>query len=673
MMVVHFKAIEDTFLTMEQRYGIKLTDGLESFLVLVFNRIFVDQRLRERNPDSPCADIPFREEIFTDACKEIFPVYREGALEKECRERGIAFLEETERTFHKIREQLDREAQEDTVGAECQIRAESRVGLTRYRVDMPREELIRRGKWRFLQMALREWDSDEEEVLYCAERIFRWDAINPGIAGENIYFYTVEAVDAEGSCIDLGWSNLNVCAEVYDAFLREIFESYGRVGFSGGEYVLRIKASLACGAMAEELTERRDELLFHRKAHYPDVRAVYYSLMADCLGEARMRIDYSVKDAGEGVEELLVTGPHCLYDAEQELSGLAGEEDPDAGLQGHPYLNRKPHNWIAEGQTITYEEYKKLIDLIEEKYPVTLQWGDEEEHMKKAESDPILHPMGKSFMETVWCHTVARTPYEYRELYGPLERRMVYDAAQAVYHYFDNGRLEEYCRENDFSLPEIFRQELGIPEEKLSSFHVNHEELVRDGRKEMMDMIREWRHGQSMDLEDEFYLTNFFLMTSVPIEQLITTEVIDYYVMEPVVYGEDRWYDPDFHRLYIPKFTYDGLMRTFFEELVGYRMSGDRYHLTISQEGMEFLLEKRISREIRGAKYICGHPECEGEEYDWYKTIWLLWEEFVNYVKTVYQAYGAGRPELALYGPFHLPEEKLPLRYRQFLLDCWNP
>ncbi|MDE6712144.1 MAG: hypothetical protein K2K20_00185 [Lachnospiraceae bacterium] len=67
---------------------------------------------------------------------------------------------------------------------------------------------------------------------------------------------------------------------------------------------------------------------------------------------------------------------------------------------------------------------------------------------------------------------------------------------------------------------------------------------------------------------------------------------------------------------------------------------------------MEIIMEKRISREIRCAKSICSHPECEGEMYTWYKLVWQPWETFVSYVKTVYRAYGAGRPEMALYGPF---------------------
>lgn len=657
-MIVHFKAIEDTFLMMEQCYGLKLTDGLESFLVSVFNRIIEDQRLWEINRDNPCEDIPFREEIFTDACKEMFSVYREGALEKECQKREIAFLEETKENFHKIRARLDREAQDGTEDVERQINEEYRMGMTPYRIDAeyrmgmtpyqgdaPREELIRRGKWRFLQMAMREWNDDTEGHFYVVDRMFKWNTVNLANA-----YYTVEAVGAEGNPVDLEtWRYVG--AEVYDAFLREIFESYGSVEFSGGKYVLRIKSSLACGAMAEEIKERETDLLPNRLNM--DVRVVYCHMMAMGLGKVGGLL-YRLKCVEDEAEELVVTGSYRLHE----------EKLPD--------LNSKPHDMTSEEQTITYEEYKNLITRIEEKYPLTLQRGDEEEHMKLLEEKRRMDPMGKSFMETVWCLAILRTPNEYRNIYGPLERRIIYDVAQMVCYYYDKGKLEAYCKENDLSLQEIFRQELGIPEERLLTLRVNHEELVRDGKKEMLDQIKTFLHGWTMDREDEFYLVNFILMTSLQIEELITTEKIDYYVMEPIVYGKDRWYNPDFHRLYIPKFTYDGLMRTAFEEIVGYRISGDRYHLTISQEEMEIIMEKRISREIHYAKSICSHPECEGEMYAWYKLVWQLWEAFVNYVKTVYQAYGAGRPEMALYGPFYLPQEKLPLRYKQFLMDCWK-
>ncbi|MDE6687150.1 MAG: hypothetical protein K2K17_07530, partial [Lachnospiraceae bacterium] len=123
MTIVHFKAIEDTLLSMEERYDIKLTDGLDSFLVLVFNRIFEDQRVGDNDPDFHFEEIPFRKVIFMDACKDVFPVYQDGALERECQRRNIPFLEEVDRTFQKIRERLDREAQEDTGSAEDQIMA----------------------------------------------------------------------------------------------------------------------------------------------------------------------------------------------------------------------------------------------------------------------------------------------------------------------------------------------------------------------------------------------------------------------------------------------------------------------------------------------------------------------------------------------------------------------
>lgn len=286
-MIVHFKAIEDTLLSMEERYDIKLTDGLESFLVLVCNRIFEDQRIKASDPNFPFAKIPFRKVIFMDACKEVFPVYQDGALERECQRRNIPFLEEVDRTFQKIRERLDREAQEDTEGAEDRIIAEYRMGLTRYQMDVSREELIRRGKWRLMQISLREWDDDDEGIFYCSERMFLKGMVFSDYAKIDDFFYVIEPSRAEWDDDERESHWMYIRAEVYDGFIREIFEPYGKVEFYGEKYVLRITGAQACSAASADIEERWSDLVCRKESKYPDVRAVYYNLMRDCLNTVK--------------------------------------------------------------------------------------------------------------------------------------------------------------------------------------------------------------------------------------------------------------------------------------------------------------------------------------------------------------------------------------------------
>lgn len=678
MMTIHFKAIEDTLLSMEERYDIKLTDGLESFLVLVCNRIFEDQRIRVSDPNSPFAKIPFRKVIFMDACKEVFPVYQDGALERECQRRNIPFLEEVDRTFQKIRERLDREAQEDTEGAEDRIIAEYRMGLTRYQMDVSREELIRRGKWRLMQISLREWDNDDEGIFYCSERMFLKEMVFSDYAEKNDFFYVIEPSRAEWDDDERESHWMYIRAEVYDGFIREIFEPYGKVEFYEEKYVLRITGAQACSAAAADIEKRWSDLVCRKEPNYPDVRAVYYSLMRDCLNTVKGVFYWLNKAEKEVTVEVTVYGACCPWEEMLEDWQFMEEAEADAGsneekphAEGHPYLNRLPRDMDADGQGITYEEYGELISRIEEEYALTLHWGDEEEHMKLLEEEHMLHPMGKSFMETVWCHTIMHTPdEEYQSIYGMLDRRILLDMVRMVYPSYENGRLKETCEEDGIDLPEIFRSQLKVEEPPMSSLYINHEELIQNGRKLLRKEIQDWCSGCPTDPETEFYLANYALLTDAPIEEDFPNDNMNYYVVEPILYLKDDPHRRAGHRLYLVDYTYDALMRGIFEETLGYRMSGDKYHLTITEKEMELLIEKRIKKEIQGAKHFCDDPQCGEEEYAWYETVRCVWMKFIEFVQKVYQDYGAGRPEIVLYGPYDLKKEGIPPTYREFLLDC---
>lgn len=654
MMVVHFKAIEDTLLSMEERYDIKLTDGLDSFLVLVCNRIFEDQRIKVSDPNSPFAKIPFRKVIFMDACKEVFPVYQDGALERECQRRNIPFLEEVDRTFQKLRERLDWEAQEDTEGAEDRIMAEYRMGLTRYQMDVSREELIRRGKWRLMQISLREWDNDDEGIFYCSERMFLKGMVFSDYAEKNDFFYVIEPSRAEWDDDERESHWMYIRAEVYDGFIREIFEPYGKVEFYEEKYVLRITGAQACSAASADIEERWSDLVCRKEPKYPDVRAVYYSLMQDCLNTVKGVFYWLNKAEKEETVEVTVYGACCPWEEMLEDWQLMEEAEAD-----------------ADGQGITYEEYKELISRIEEEYALTLHRGDEEEHMKLLEKERMLHPMGKSFMETVWCHTIMHTPdQEYQSIYGMLDRRLLLDMVRMVYPSYENGRLEENCEEDGIDLPEIFRSLLKVEEPPMSSLYINHEELIQNGRKLLRKEIQDWCSGCPTDPETEFYLANYALLTDAPIEENFPNDNMNYYVVEPILYLKDDPHRRAGHRLYLVDYTYDALMRGIFEETLGYRMSGDKYHLTITEKEMELLIEKRIKKEIQGAKYFCHDPQCGEEEYAWYETVRCVWMKFIEFVQKVYRDYGAGRPEIVLYGPYDLKKEGIPPTYRDFLLDC---
>lgn len=173
-----------------------------------------------------------------------------------------------------------------------------------------------------------------------------------------------------------------------------------------------------------------------------------------------------------------------------------------------------------------------------------------------------------------------------------------------------------------------------------------------------------------MDEETKFYLANYGLMTSAPITKDFVDDTINYYVVEPVSYTKDDGERHPAHRLYLMDCTYDALMREIFEELIGFRMSGDKYHLTISVEEMEFLMEKRILWEIRGAERLSSSTNCSEEEAAWYEAIRQVWLKFIDFVQKVYLDYGAVRPEIAVYGPYNLQKEGIPPTYREFLLDC---
>ncbi len=653
MMIVHFKAIEDTLLSMEERYDIKLTDGLDSFLVLVCNRIFKDRRIDVRDPDSPFKKIPFRKVIFMDACKEVFPVYQDGALERECQRRNIPFIEEVDRTFQKIRERLDREAQEDTDSAEARIMAEYRIGLTRYQIDVPREELIRRGKWRLMQISLREWDNDDEGIFYCSDRMFRHSIVLPDCQEKDVFFYMMEPARAEWDDDERKSNRLYIRAEVYDAFIREIFEPYGKVEFCKGKYALRITGAQACAAASEEIEKRWGDLVYRKEPKYPDVRAVYYSLMQDCLNKVKGVFYWLNQAPKEEPVELSVVGAYCLR---EELP------EDDCTMEGEK---------ADIGRGITYEEYEELISRIEEEYVLTLRRGDEEEHMELLEKNNELHPMDKSFMETVWCHALMNTSVEeYQSIYGMLDRGLLLDMVRMIYPSYENGRLEKHCEEDGIDLPEIFQRLLKVEEPKLSRLHFNHEELKRSGQKRLKKEIQDWCCGGPMDEETKFYLANYGLMTSAPITKDFVDDTINYYVVEPVSYTKDDGERHPAHRLYLMDCTYDALMREIFEELIGFRMSGDKYHLTISVEEMEFLMEKRILWEIRGAERLSSSTNCSEEEAAWYEAIRQVWLKFIDFVQKVYLDYGAVRPEIAVYGPYNLQKEGIPPTYREFLLDC---
>lgn len=654
MMVVHFKAIEDTLLSMEERYDIKLTDGLDSFLVLVCNRIFEDQRIKVSDPHSPFAKIPFRKVIFMDACKEVFPVYQDGALERECQRRNIPFLEEVDRTFQKVRERLDREAQEDTEGAEDRIIAEYRMGSPRYQMDVSREELVRRGKWRLMQISLREWDDDDEGIFYCSERMFLKGMVFSDDAEKDDFFYVIEPSRAEWDDDERESHWLYIRAEVYDGLIREIFEPYGKVEFYEEKYVLRITGAQACSAASADIEKRWSDLVCRKEPNYPDVRAVYYSLMRDCLNTVKGIFYWLNKAEKEETVEVTVYGACCPWEETPEDWQFMEEEEAD-----------------ADGQGITYEEYKELISRIEEEYALTLHRGDEEEHMKLMEDENKVQLIGKSFMETVWCHTIMHTPEgEYHSIYGTLDRRLLLDMVRMVYPSYENGRLEENCEEDGIDLPEIFRSLLKVEEPPMSSLYINHEELIQNGEKLLRKEIQDWCSGCPADPETEFYLANYALLTDAPIGEYFPEDNMNYYVVEPILYLKDDPHRRAGHRLYLVDYTYDALMRGIFEETLGYRMSGNKYHLTITEKEMELLIEKRIKKEIQGAKYFCHDPQCGEEEYAWYETVRCVWMKFIEFVQKVYRDYGAGRPEIVLYGPYDLKKEGIPPTYREFLLDC---
>lgn len=676
MMAVHFKAIEDTILEMERKYKIPLTDGLDSFLVKVYNRIFADQRLREYEPESKPfrLESPFRNEVFTDACREEFPVYQGGALKKECQKRNIPFLEEIESVFQETRERIDGETPE---GIEGRIRPEYRKGLTPYRADMPREELIRRGRWRFLQMALREWDNDEEGILYFVDRVCLWGYVRRENVEEGVFFYAIEPVREGWDAAKRKDKGKYIRAEIYDAFLREILEPYGEVDFQRGKYVLKIKGALAYGALQEEIVRRRETLLRGERAKYPDIRAVYDSIMESCLGEVEGILYQMSGLEREETEFLAVYGAYCLSEEDPEdncpIDTEAAEHDiqESVRVEGHPYLSRNPRNMENDGQGITYQEYKELIALIEEQYSVTLHRGDEDEHMALLEEDHMLHPVDKSFMEMVWCHTIMNMPEkEFQSSYGPMDRRILLDMVKVIYPVYEKGTLKEECEDDGVDLPEIFRCLLKVEEPKMSRLYVNHDDLVKKGREALRREIHEWCGDYPVDAETEFYMTNYGLMTSAPINVDFPRETDKYYVMEPILYTKQEGEERPEHRLYLMECTYDALMREIFEDITGYRMSGDKYHLTISKEEMGFLIEQRIRLEIQGAKMFCDNPELEEGEREWYGTIRRIWERFIDFIRSVYRDYGAARPEMALYGPYNLKQEGIPPTYREFLLEC---
>ncbi len=556
--------------------------------------------------------------------------------------------------------------------------AEYRMGLTRYQIDASREELIRRGKWRLMQISLREWDNDDEGIFYCSDRMFRHSIVLPDRQEKDVFFYVMEPARAEWDDDERKSNRLYIRAEVYDAFIREIFEPYGKVEFCKGKYVLRITGTQACAAASEEIEERWGDLACRKEPKYPDVRAVYYSLVQDCLNKVKGVFYWLNQAPKEETVELSVVGAYCLReelpDADCTMEGekaYAGSGEEKPRTEGNPCLNRESLDMTVDGRGITYEEYEEIISRIEEEYALTLRRGDEEEHMELLEKDNKLHPMGKSFMETVWCHALMNTPVEeYQSIYGMLDRGLLLDMVRMIYPSYENGRLEKHCEEDGIDLPEIFQHLLKVEEPKLSRLHFNHKELKQSGQKRLKKEIQDWCCGGPMDEETKFYLANYGLMTSAPITEDFVDDTINYYVVEPVLYTKDDGERHPAHRLYLMDCTYDALIREIFEELIGFRMSGDKYHLTISVEEMEFLMEKRILWEIRGAERLSSSPRCSEEEAVWYETIRQVWLKFIDFVQKVYLDYGTIRPEIAVYGPYNLQKEGIPPTYREFLLDC---
>lgn len=311
MMEIPYKAIEDAFLSMEKTYDLHLAEGMDSYLVRVFDRIFQDKRTEELDEKKLLAD--FREEIFTDALQDTFAAYREGALEQECREKGIDFLAEMKKAFLKAWKNI----REENVEIEEDIKPDYRLGLTAYQADAPREKLIRQGKWRIQQWAVRNFDSDEEGIFYFGQRM----CVNGSVRSENMVehldYYVMEiAVAGKDTVYEPALHRLYVRAEVYDGLFREIMEVYGKVGSIDGKYLLEIPAKAAFGQMKEAFVNKCDDCdrkERNREFTYLSVQYAQNQIVKQLSEEVISLLNQMIYGYGKDTEgDFVVYGPYCL-------------------------------------------------------------------------------------------------------------------------------------------------------------------------------------------------------------------------------------------------------------------------------------------------------------------------------------------------------------------------
>lgn len=333
MMKIPYKAIEDAFFSMEKTYDLHLTEGMDSYLVKVFDRIFQDERTEEFDEKKMLAD--FREEIFTDALQETFTAYREGALELECREKGIDFQAEMKKEFLKAWKNI----REENVEIEKIIEPGVRLGLTAYQADAPREKLIRQGKWRIQQWAVRNFDSDTEGIFYFGQRMCERGLIHVGEMKEYLSYYVMEiTVAGKDTVYEPVLHRLYVRAEVYDGLFREIMEAYGKVGSTDGKYLLEIPAKTAFGQMKEAFVNKCDDCdrkEQNREFTYLSVQGARNQIVKQLLEEIISLLNQMIYGYGKDTEgDFVVYGPYCLSE-EQMPEHFRKENSGDkAGFSG---------------------------------------------------------------------------------------------------------------------------------------------------------------------------------------------------------------------------------------------------------------------------------------------------------------------------------------------------